>query len=213
MMAPKQQVLRRRKPKRMTLHDALETPGLKPWFLEDLQAVSGFKYDFPTVCTIASTDGESVLSGKISEEKLTMLMQNVHVSVVHQRTVLRRRRVQYLRQLRSTTVTTSDGDAQRQLDDAQRTDAAVNKQVPIRGVGKRDILGLLVYSVLNGGAQAAAPDGAVGGSTSEVSSVLGGSGYRESRDCLLYTSDAADEEDSVDLGGRRIIKKKKKEDY
>src|SRR5664280_3288637 len=29
--------------------------------------------------------------------------------------------------------------------------------------------------------------------------------------CLLYTSDAADEEDSVDLGGRRIIKKKKKE--
>eukprot|EP00658_Telonema_sp_P-2_P041496 TRINITY_DN29688_c0_g1_i2.p1 TRINITY_DN29688_c0_g1~~TRINITY_DN29688_c0_g1_i2.p1 ORF type:complete len:100 (-),score=39.94 TRINITY_DN29688_c0_g1_i2:100-399(-) len=30
--------------------------------------------------------------------------------------------------------------------------------------------------------------------------------------CLLYTSDAADEEDSVDLGGRRIIKKKKKID-
>ena len=29
---------------------------------------------------------------------------------------------------------------------------------------------------------------------------------------LLYTSDAADEEDSGDLGGRRIIKKKKKED-
>ena len=28
--------------------------------------------------------------------------------------------------------------------------------------------------------------------------------------CLLYTSDADDEEDSVDLGGRRIIKKKKK---
>eukprot|EP00658_Telonema_sp_P-2_P062520 TRINITY_DN51192_c0_g1_i3.p1 TRINITY_DN51192_c0_g1~~TRINITY_DN51192_c0_g1_i3.p1 ORF type:complete len:176 (+),score=70.22 TRINITY_DN51192_c0_g1_i3:136-663(+) len=28
--------------------------------------------------------------------------------------------------------------------------------------------------------------------------------------CLLYTSDAADEEDSVDHGGRRIIKKKKK---
>ena len=26
--------------------------------------------------------------------------------------------------------------------------------------------------------------------------------------CLLYTSDAADEEDSVDLGGRRIIKQK-----
>eukprot|EP00658_Telonema_sp_P-2_P046538 TRINITY_DN34757_c0_g1_i1.p2 TRINITY_DN34757_c0_g1~~TRINITY_DN34757_c0_g1_i1.p2 ORF type:complete len:110 (-),score=27.09 TRINITY_DN34757_c0_g1_i1:91-420(-) len=28
------------------------------------------------------------------------------------------------------------------------------------------------------------------------------------RCCLLYTSDAADEEDSVDLGGCRIIKKK-----
>ena len=32
----------------------------------------------------------------------------------------------------------------------------------------------------------------------------------EIQTCLLYTSDAADEEDSVDLGGRRIIKKKKK---
>ena len=29
--------------------------------------------------------------------------------------------------------------------------------------------------------------------------------------CLLYTSDAADEPSSVDLGGRRIIKKKNKE--
>ena len=27
--------------------------------------------------------------------------------------------------------------------------------------------------------------------------------------CLLYTSDAADERSSVDLGGRRIIKEKK----
>ena len=30
------------------------------------------------------------------------------------------------------------------------------------------------------------------------------------RGCLLYTSDAADERSSVDLGGRRIIKKKKR---
>ena len=30
--------------------------------------------------------------------------------------------------------------------------------------------------------------------------------------CLLYTSDAADERSSVDLGGRRIIKKKKERD-
>ena len=29
--------------------------------------------------------------------------------------------------------------------------------------------------------------------------------------CLLYTSDAADEEDSVDFGGRRIIKKNRRE--
>ena len=55
---------------------------------------------------------------------------------------------------------------------------------------------------------------------------LGGRGDRDRRDrrhrhpqlrhlrgredrCLLYTSDAADERSSVDLGGRRIIKKKK----
>ena len=31
--------------------------------------------------------------------------------------------------------------------------------------------------------------------------------------CLLYTSDAADERSSVDLGGRRIIKKKKQGEY
>ena len=33
------------------------------------------------------------------------------------------------------------------------------------------------------------------------------------RRCLLYTSDAADERSSVDLGGRRIIKKKKYDEY
>src|SRR5664280_2924262 len=36
----------------------------------------------------------------------------------------------------------------------------------------------------------------------------GNAGFTKSRrviGCLLYTSDAADEEDSVDLGGRRII--------
>ena len=33
---------------------------------------------------------------------------------------------------------------------------------------------------------------------------------KEYKRCLLYTSDAADEEDSVNLGGRRHIKKKKK---
>ena len=34
----------------------------------------------------------------------------------------------------------------------------------------------------------------------------------DSAGCLLYTSDAADERSSVDLGGRRIIKKKKTTD-
>ena len=33
-------------------------------------------------------------------------------------------------------------------------------------------------------------------------------GERGIYNCLLYTSDAADERSSVDLGGRRIIKKK-----
>ena len=38
------------------------------------------------------------------------------------------------------------------------------------------------------------------------------SGHHEARRaCLLYTSDAADERSSVDLGGRRIIKKKNKQ--
>ena len=33
---------------------------------------------------------------------------------------------------------------------------------------------------------------------------------KEEEGCLLYTSDAADERSSVDLGGRRIIKKHKR---
>ena len=34
-------------------------------------------------------------------------------------------------------------------------------------------------------------------------------GEPEEKGCLLYTSDAADERSSVDIGGRRIIKQKK----
>ena len=37
-------------------------------------------------------------------------------------------------------------------------------------------------------------------------------GFWQGEVCLLYTSDAADERSSVDLGGRRIIKKKKSTD-
>mgnify|MGYP003381496043 CR=1 FL=1 len=40
-----------------------------------------------------------------------------------------------------------------------------------------------------------------------------GCGPAQHRACLLYTSDAADERSSVDLGGRRIIKKKNNEYY
>ena len=36
-----------------------------------------------------------------------------------------------------------------------------------------------------------------------------GTGQCDAKGCLLYTSDAADERSSVDLGGRRIIKKTK----
>ena len=42
----------------------------------------------------------------------------------------------------------------------------------------------------------------------QMSAFLATSPYGCCYTCLLYTSDAADEEDSVDLGGRRIIKKK-----
>ena len=43
---------------------------------------------------------------------------------------------------------------------------------------------------------------------SAVCSAKNQAGDETSNICLLYTSDAADEEDSVDLGGRSIIKKK-----
>ena len=40
---------------------------------------------------------------------------------------------------------------------------------------------------------------------------LTGLGTEQNKLCLLYTSDAADERSSVDLGGRRIIKKKNRD--
>ena len=43
-----------------------------------------------------------------------------------------------------------------------------------------------------------------------ISNVPGPREKRYWNGCLLYTSDAADERSSVDLGGRRIIKKKNK---
>ena len=53
----------------------------------------------------------------------------------------------------------------------------------------------------------------IGRDEKRASGTADGSGCAEGRPelaqtCLLYTSDAADERSSVDLGGRRIIKKK-----
>ena len=56
-------------------------------------------------------------------------------------------------------------------------------------------------ALLGGDGHRAAEDGAGGAALGDVAR-LG------ARACLLYTSDAADERSSVDLGGRRIIKKK-----
>ena len=52
---------------------------------------------------------------------------------------------------------------------------------------------------------------ALGGNLNDVGTALLVTGKDEFFICLLYTSDAADERSSVDLGGRRIIKKKKTE--
>ena len=49
-----------------------------------------------------------------------------------------------------------------------------------------------------------------GGQRHSRRSVDGGDDADRAQSCLLYTSDAADERSSVDLGGRRIIKKKNK---
>ena len=61
-------------------------------------------------------------------------------------------------------------------------------------VFQRDQYGNLFYSV-NGGFAFSIDDGA---------------NFTTVNTCLLYTSDAADERSSVDLGGRRFIKKKQK---
>eukprot|EP00831_Metopus_contortus_P033131 TRINITY_DN26619_c0_g1_i1.p3 TRINITY_DN26619_c0_g1~~TRINITY_DN26619_c0_g1_i1.p3 ORF type:complete len:109 (+),score=28.09 TRINITY_DN26619_c0_g1_i1:174-500(+) len=45
--------------------------------------------------------------------------------------------------------------------------------------------------------------------TRKSSHVVGKAPLNEQNSCLLYTSDAADDTPCVDLGGRRIIKKKK----
>ena len=86
----------------------------------------------------------------------------------------------------------------------------IQKAVPIlRGKASVDEIKLIKRSLMEIGtavAQASdeygddgAPEGIFGKILAKFSS------------CLLYTSDAADERSSVDLGGRRIIKKKNNE--
>ena len=48
---------------------------------------------------------------------------------------------------------------------------------------------------------------------SQTPLIFSGAARRPLMPCLLYTSDAADERSSVDLGGRRIIKKKQSIEY
>ena len=72
-----------------------------------------------------------------------------------------------------------------------------------RGLGdvyKRQLVG----KVFEQAEDQAHAERAAAGEGIDVGAILLGIG------CLLYTSDAADERSSVDLGGRRIIKKKKR---
>ena len=48
---------------------------------------------------------------------------------------------------------------------------------------------------------------------SQLCDGLNAGDHHHARSCLLYTSDAADERSSVDLGGRRIIKKKTRREH
>ena len=61
----------------------------------------------------------------------------------------------------------------------------------------------------HGGALRDVLDVQAGAGRSMPARVRPGSPGSRADPCLLYTSDAADERSSVDLGGRRIIKKKK----
>src|SRR5674536_145763 len=63
--------------------------------------------------------------------------------------------------------------------------------------------------VINNNVDCGGRNGATGANGTQgpqgVQGVTGDTGVTGLQGCLLYTSDAADEEDSVDLGGRRII--------
>ena len=66
----------------------------------------------------------------------------------------------------------------------------------VKGIGSRDAIPLLLSGMIGG---------ATGGQLSQLMEIPN---YLWWMSCLLYTSDAADDMQCVDLGGRRIIKKK-----
>ena len=86
----------------------------------------------------------------------------------------------------------------------------------VRSRGLGDVYKRQVLAALALGAATAEPEVSCGlgahlenGAMSALSSTYQTFRAASHLACLLYTSDAADERSSVDLGGRRIIKKKK----
>ena len=81
----------------------------------------------------------------------------------------------------------------------------IKEYLELAGIDSKNYSG---HSLRSGFATSAAESGA------EERSIMAMTGHKSTEmvrryiNCLLYTSDAADEEDSVDLGGRRSIKKK-----
>ena len=73
----------------------------------------------------------------------------------------------------------------------------------VRSRGLGDVYKRQLVTERPGRLRIVAKDGALSEPVSGVPAVLA-----QGQGCLLYTSDAADERSSVDLGGRRIIKKK-----
>ena len=67
----------------------------------------------------------------------------------------------------------------------------------------------LAIELAKKGTGAVNPNPLVGAVIVKDDRIIGQGYHARYGDCLLYTSDAADEEDSGDLGGRRSIKKKK----
>src|SRR5664279_469794 len=96
-------------------------------------------------------------------------------------------------------------------------DSSVSMALAARALGTENLLAIMLPEHDSSDdsamfAQKLADKFGVKAITENITGALEGFGCYHRRDeavksCLLYTSDAADEEDSVDLGGRRIIKK------